>query len=794
MTYLSSRDLAGEGGLAQDSTEGRPLPWGVVTFVFSDVVSSTTLWEARQEAMSKAMSRHDELIAEAVAQHNGYLPVAQGEGDSAVMVFDRASRAAACAIWLQRRFMDEQRKGFDLKVRMGLHSGEAEVRQGNYYGPAVNRGARLRDIANGGQILVSEACHMLIRDSLPEGAFLFDLGDHRLKDLSRPERVWQLSHRDIRSDHPPLVSLQAISNNFPVQLTSFVNREQEMAALQTHLDSGNRLVTLIGGGGLGKTRLALQACAEVLEEYPDGIWLVDLAPLRDSDLIAQQAAYSVGLRELPPAQIGEELGTQEYVDINDELVEYLRSKNLVMILDNCEHVISGCAEFAENLLRACPEIRILATSREPLRIAGEILLSVPPLSMPTEQPAVDELEDYPSLRLFVDRALSRRPDFTVTVRNVGAVIEVCKRLEGVPLAIELAAARLSALTPDQLASRLDDRLGMLVGGPRGQPRHETLRAVIDWSYELLSERERVVFRQLSIFVGTFSLEATEAICSTETIGALEVIDVLFEIVNKSLISATEVDGSLRYSMLETVRQYAREKLEEASELNMAQARHIAWYLELTERASRELIGPDQVAWLDLLENEHENLRAAIRRAVDSNAREEALRFGGALWLFWGMRGYLTEGRRLIDDVLGLEVSQDIHRGRALRGAGVLARYQADYAAARQFLEESASIASALGSRTLSAECLLNLGYVDAAQGRYAEAQEHLEQALALNREISNRWGAGIALITLAHTMVEQGNYVEARAPVEEAVALMRELRDRWGLGYALNTLASIEMA
>ncbi|MGH2352814.1 MAG: ATP-binding protein, partial [Chloroflexota bacterium] len=502
-----------------------------------------------------------------------------------------------------------------------LHTGEAELRDGDYYGSAVNRAARLRAIAHGGQALLSQATYDLARDALPAGTRLRDLGEHRLSDLARPERVFQLIVTGVPDTFPLLRSLDMLPHNLPLQLTSFVGRERELPAVRDLL-AEHRLVTLTGPGGTGKTRLALQVAADVLPAYPDGVWLVALAALADPALVPHAVAQAVGVREEPGRPL---LGT---------LADALRPKRLLLVLDNCEHLLDACAHLADALLRACPHLRVLATGREALGIAGETAWRVPSLGLPDARhlPPVEVLSQYEAVRLFIDRALAVQPGFRVTNQNALAVVQVCARLDGIPLAIELAAARVRVLPVEQLLVRLEDRFRLLSGGSRtALERHQTLRAAVDWSYDLLTEPENAVFARLAVFAGGFTLDAAEAVCAGDGIEAVEVLDLLTHLVDKSLAVVDEQpDGTARYRLLETLRHYAREKLAAREEADTVRAQHATHYLALAEQADPELRGPRGAGWLDRLRRDLDNMREALAWAEAGGEAELGLRLAAAL--------------------------------------------------------------------------------------------------------------------------------------------------------------------
>jgi predicted ATPase/class 3 adenylate cyclase len=643
----------------------RALPEGTITFLFTDIEGSTRLWEEHSRAMSEALARHDNLLHGAIEAHGGV--VFKRMGDQICAAFPTAPDALGAALAAQRAVHDEPwEEAGPLPVRMALHTGTAEARDGDYFGPPLNRVRRLLDAGHGGQILLSSVTQELTCHHLPAGASLGDLGSHRLRDLQRPEQLFQLLHPDLPADLPPLRSLEAFAHNLPAQWTRFIGREQAMAEVKRLL-TGSRLLTLTGVGGSGKTRLALQVAADLLEEYADGVWLVELASLADPALVPRIVAATLGLREDPgrsPTQT---------------LLEHLRRRAVLLLLDNCEHLLLACAQLAEDVLRGCPQLRLLATSREGLGIMGEQTYVVPSLSLPDPRqlPPLDRLQEFEAVQLFADRAALSRPAFAVTPGNAGAVAQVCHRLDGIPLAIELAA-RVKVLPVEQLAERIDEMYRLLTRGSRtALPRQQTLRALIDWSYDLLSEKERALLRRMSVFAGGWTLAAAEAVCAGDGIAAVEMLGLLAQLVEKSLVQPEEPGscaergcGEVRYRLLETVRQYARERLLEVGEAAAVRGQHRDWCLSLAERAEPMLTGPEQDEWHERLEREHDNLRAALEWCVESGEAEAGLRLAGALWWFWQVGGYLGEGRERLEKLLALPGAQErtVARGNALHCA------------------------------------------------------------------------------------------------------------------------------
>jgi predicted ATPase/class 3 adenylate cyclase len=754
------------------------LPTGTVTFLFTDVEGSTRLWEQHPQAMRLALARHDALIEETVAGHGGVVVRPRGEGDSRFAVFARATEAVAAAAALQQALHTEPWPAeTPLRVRLALHTGEADLRESDYYGSAVNRCARLRAIAHGGQAVLSHTTHDLVRDSLQVGTLVRDLGEHRLADLQRPEHVYQLLAEGVPADFPPLRSLEANPHNLPLQLTSFVGREAESAAITQALATA-RLLTLTGAGGAGKTRLALQVAADLVADYPDGVWFVDLAPLADPALVPATAAAVLGVRDSNdrPAQ--------------EALEAALRSRRVLLLLDNCEHLLEACARLANALVRGCPRVVVLATSRAPLGLAGESVWRVPSLALPApgrEEP-LEWLTQYEAVRLFIERAVAARSDFQVTNATAPALAEICWQLDGISLAIELAAARVRVLGLEQLARRLDDRFGLLTGGSRtALPRQQTLRALVDWSHDLLSEGEKVLLRRLSVFAGGWTLEAAEGVCAGEGLAPEEVLDLLAALVDQSLVVTEDVsggpwaEGEVRYRLLETIRQYATEKLEACGEDDATQARHAAYYLALAEEAKPHLLRREQLVWFARLETDLDNLRAALRWYLEQGAAQEGLRLWGALIADWTLRGKTTEGRAWCAAFLALPAAQapSQDKAMALGYAGLLAHEQGEAAVGRRQLEEALALGQQLDDRKAVAWALLYLDWLHDPGD--PGVRPRLEESLALYRELEDEWGEwGIteALIDLGNLVAEQGDAHLARTYLNEALVVARRTGER----------------
>ena len=758
------------------------LPTGTVTFLFTDVEGSTRLWESAPEPMRVALARLDALASALFANGGGVWVKPRGEGDSLFCVFARATDALAVALELQRALAAEPwPPEAVLRVRMALDTGEADVRDGDYYGPIVNRCVRLRGLAQGGQVLLSEATRGLVRDRLPAGAGLHDRGTHRLRDVSRPERVFQLVHSDLAPppETPPRPLSGGVRNNLPRLLTTFVGRQKEVGEVRRLLTTAP-LVTLTGSGGCGKTRLSLQAAAGV-EGCPDGIWFADLAPLAASDDPAGAAAAQVVARA---AGIGEEPGRP----LIQTLADALNPQSLLVILDNCEHVLGEVAPLAQALLRACPRLRILATSREGLGVDGETTFRVPSLGIPaggtgrvgSEQRSVPALLEYDAVRLFAERAAAADPDFVVTETNAAAVAEICARLDGIPLALELAAARVRTFSVEQIAVRLSDRFRLLSGSGGNRtafPRHQTLRALIDWSFDLLEREERSLLARLSVFAGGFTLEAAQSVGGN---GDADAGDRLARLVEKSMVVFDAQDGAGRYRLLEIIRQYASERLDEGGEAATIRERHRHFFL---------LWGAsDPPPSLLEYETEHDNLRAALDGFRDDPTGGEAgLRLAAALWAFWKVRGHLREGRERYALVLAHPGAQETTSARAsaLNAVGSLVWTMGENDAATEYFTQALKLFRDLGRNDGVARTLSNLANVLSDGGELNRAAVLFREALSIERKLGLISGMSITLYNLADVAIRRGEWKRARRLLAESARYHNRLGGGARLRYVL---------
>jgi predicted ATPase/class 3 adenylate cyclase len=735
-----------------------------VTYLFSDIEGSTRLWEADPARAARTLAWHDELSRAFVQRHGG--TVVKMTGDGVHAVFDDPARAVAAVIDLQLALAEPGVERAPLSVRCGLHLGADQRRDKDFYGPAVNRAARIMGAAHGGQVLISQAVADSVTGRLPLEVALRDLGLVRLRDLGSPKHIFQIVHPALRKDFPPLRSMASTPNNLCQQLNSFVGRDKDMEEV-LRLLANSRLLTLLGMGGLGKSRLSVQVAAVVLDNYPDGVWFVELAALSDPRLVPQALASALGVKEEPGGKV------------MDAVARFVRDKQLLIILDNCEHVVQASAELAKRLLEAGPKVQVLASSRDSLRIAGEIVFPVAPLPAPEKDgmPSVNAMMAIDSVRLFIDRAKAVQPALHLSEDSVRAVAEICRRLDGIPLAIELAAARVRAMSVQQIAARLDDRFRLLNRGDRTAfPRQQTLRALIDWSHDLLDPRERKLFRRLAVFAGGWTHDAAESVCAGDDADEVDLMNLLAELVDKSLV-VREADGG-RYGFLETVRLYALEWLARSGDEDTTRSRHLAYFLEFAEQAAPELIGPDQPAALRRLDLEHDNILSAhgycVRR---KGAAEQACRLVLAVKHYWFMRGLFNLAYQMTVEVVSISpVEPDsATRCEALWVAGQICSYTGRYEEAQRYLHESLAIARRHGDRRMIVNVENFLSLASLGQGDRAAARHHCSEALKLARELGGKLEMAVAANALAQLNRLDGELDGAEPLYEEVVALAHEL-------------------
>jgi len=761
------------------------LPSGMVTFLFTDIEGSTPLWEREPEQMRLALARHHAILRTTIATEGGH--AFKTIGDAFQAAFALPAQAVAAALAAQRAFATQTWETSEpVRVRMGIHLGPAVAEENDYRTThTLNRVARIMAAGHGGQILVSSEVADLVRRELPTDVTVRDLGQHRMKGLRHLEHLFQLVAPDLPAAFPPLKTLDAHATNLPAQPTSLIGREQELAAVCSLLRRpAVRLLSLTGPGGIGKTRLGLQVASELLDEFRDGVYFIALALLSDSTLVPATIAQTLGLRE------------SGSLPLHTLLRDYLRDKQMLLLLDNVEQIPEAGVSVAD-LLAVAPGLKVLMTSRVALHLYGEHEYVVPALALPDLKhlPPLERLTQYEAVRLFVERSQASKADFAVTPANAPAIAEICARLDGLPLAIELAAARSKYFAPQALLARLEHRLQLLTGGAVNLPeRHQTLRNTIAWSEHLLEPGEQMLFRRLGVFVGGCTLEAAEAICNASGDLPMDVLDGLPSLVDKSLHQQVEgVDGAPRFTMLATIREYALERLEASSEAGAVRRWHAAYYLALAEQAEPELDGAQQHTWLDQLRQDYDNFRAALGWIIEQDAAELGVRLVDALDNFWFLAGYISEGRRwataLVAQARATWPAE--LRAQALRAVGWMAWQQGDYAAARGLLEESAALYRQLGDRRSLAGVLNPLGRALLFQGEHARARVLLEECTALSREVGDHSELAMSLLGGASLAMDQADYAAARTLLEQSLSIYRTLGEPWGIGLTVNYLGDV---
>ena len=747
--------------------------------MFTDIEGSTSLLQALGDSYPQALADHHRLIREAFARHGAFERGSAGDG--LYFVFPTARDAVQAAIDGQLALGGHDwPDGVAVRDRMGLHTGEPRSASEGYVGLDVHRAARICSAGHGGQILISQTTHDLIADELRPPIGVADLGTHRLRSLDATLRLYQITAPGLAREFPAPRTAEAPRNNLQLEVTSFIGREREIEQATGMLERSS-LLTLTGPGGVGKTRIGLRLARGLLDHFEDGVWIVECGTLTDPGFVLPSVVSAIGLtesagRSLLPA-----------------IVDHLRNKRLLLVLDDCDAVLGECAQLAEALVRSCPNVRVLATSREALGVRGEAILPIASLATPDAVSTLrpQDVAAVDACRLFVERAIAVQPTFALTDQNARSVAQICRRLDGVPLAIELAAARVRALPVEQIATRLDDRFRLLTGGSRAAlARHQTLRATIDWSYDLLTDPERAVLRRLSVFAGGATLEAAESVCAGDPVDPYEILDVLGRLVEKSLVLTDPTTTEARFRLLETVREYARGRLVEAKEGAATLRRHRDWYLAMVDRASPAFFsGPEPVAWLRQLDHEHDDLRAALDWSLEEPGEGRAgLRMAAGLWRYWEIRGHLSEGRAWLQrtvDAVGGEISA--LRANALTGAGSLAFMQGDFQAASSFHEASLALHREMGDRQSVGYAANNLANTAVQLGDHARARALYEEAIAVSRVLGDETAAAFGAINLADVATRQGDYSAARALHEEILSTVRQRGDRWTEAFALDT-------
>ena len=765
--------------MSPSETPGPDHPSGTVTLVFTDIEGSTRLLQVLGDRYPAMLADHHRLIRESFAAHGA---LERGSaGDGLYFVFQGARAAVLAAIGGQRAvsewaWPDE----IAVRDRMGIHTGEPIRATEEYIGLDVHRAARICAAGHGGQILVSQATRDLIAGDLRPPLGLLDLGAHHLRSIEGPpQRLYQVTGPGLLRDFPPPRTTEERHNNLKIEVTSFIGRDREIAQATSMLDR-SALLTLTGPGGVGKTRIGLRLARQLLDQFDDGTWVIECGALTASGLLLPSVVSTLGLTE--PA--GRSLLPM--------LLDHLADKQLLLVLDDCDPVLTAGGELAEAVLQSCSGVRMLVTSREALGVPGEAILPIASLATPEAGSSIGAatLGGVDACRLFVERARAVQPSFYLTDANAPAIAQLCRRLDGIPLAIELAAARVRTLPVEQIAARLDDRFRLLTGGSRTSvARHQTLRATIDWSYDLLTEPERAVLRRLSVFAAGAPLEAAESVCSGDPVDSLDILDLLGRLVEKSLVLTDPRSTEARFRLLETVRDYARSRLVEAGEAHTTLRRHRDWYLELVDEASPTFFhGPEPVEWLRRLDREHEDIRAALEWCLDQPGESRAgLRIASGLWRYWEIRGNLTEGRGWLErmlDALGNDVSA--LRADGLTGAANLAFMQGDFQAASAFHAASLALHRELGDRQSVAYAANNLANTAVQLGDHAQARLLYEETIAITRELGDVRGVVFGSINLADVAGREGDLETARTLHEQSLATIRQLGDRWTEAFALD--------
>lgn len=795
---MDSHGESGRNANAESAAAPRNVQETTLAFLFTDIEGSTALLRERPAAMHAAQAWHDALLRRAVERHGGDLFSDGGDGICAA--FATVGAAVRTALDCQREMLRQPKSEVTLRVRMGVHAGAVERAGRDYRGLALHHAARLMAAGHGGQILLSQTAVSLCGDAMPPGASVTDLGTYRLKDLGEPARIYQLRHPEIAGlsrpgfphGFPPLRTLDSIPNNLPRQLTTFIGREREMAAVK-ELVATSCLVTLTGAGGSGKTRLALQAASDLSDSFPGGVYFVDLAVLVDGTHVDQTVARALGVESaasLPPLQAA---------------IDAIGSRRILLLLDNCEHVCEAAARTARELLQACPNARLLATGRRTLGLRGEKTWRVPTLGVPAEDaaPDPDALRRCESVQLFESRAADARDGFRLTARNAAAVAQICRRLDGIPLAIELAAVRVRALSPEQMAMRLHQRFALLVDNSGNIPdRQRTLEAMIAWSYDLLPPREQAMYRSLAVFAGGCTLDAAAHVCrgpdggktgDADRLDDIEVLNGLDNLVGHSMLLAEDgPDGERRYRMLETIREYALKLLEERDESDGVCERHRDYFLQLAEEAEPNLGKPDQREWLDRLSLEHDNLRAALKLPAPGVSR---LRMAVALNSFWLARGHIREGLGWTEHALSHARATNSEGSewvaRALNATGLLRAAAGDYPGAEAALMESARLYECLCHPEDGWVIYNNLGKLAAEQGRLEAAEGHFKKSLEIVRARGDLRKTAILLNNLGGVAKDREAFAEAGRCFAQSLSCFRELGDETGVAWVRINLAQV---
>ena len=763
------------------------LPISTLTFVFSDIEGSTRLLQSLGRSYGALLETHDRIIRSAAEAEGGR--AFGSEGDAQHLVFPEVGAAVRAVLAAQHALAAQAwPDGVTVRVRMGIHTGEVRRLGDDYVGLPLHETARIAAAGHGGQVLLSAASAELVRDALPDGISLHDVGEHRLKDLPRPLRLYQLAGGGLGSMFPALRTLEAVGARLPTQVTSFVGRAEVEAV--SHLLARARLVTLTGPGGTGKTRLSIEVAADVAPRFSGGVFFVALDTVSDPSLVASEIATVVGATG----------GTEDPLE---RLVAHLRDRAVLLVLDNLEQVIEARTTVSR-LLADCPRLAVLATSRIPLSVYGEHEFQVPTLSLPrVGSDAVSDVAASEAVRLFVERAIVSRADFTLTDANAPAVADIVAKLDGLPLAIELAAARLRILPVEALRDRLGDRLALLTSGARDLPeRQRTLRGAIEWSHDLLDDPDRRLFARFAVMAGGATLEHTERVCGPASEVGREVFDGVDSLSQQSLLTVADEAGSPRCAMLVTIREYAAERLEASGEADTVARRHAETYLALIEAAAPHLLGPDGLAWNDRIEREHDNLRAALHWIVRSDEGELGLLMIAAMWRFWQVRGHLLEGHDLAHAVLDLPsvpAQEASLRSRAEAAAGGISYWLGRPESTHRHYAAALAAAREASDRKLLADALYDFGFAASPDTgsqlkRYRQGRPWFEESLGLYRELDDRPGIASATWALSMALAADGDQGAAARMAEQSLELSRELGDPFRTGWAAHLVGLVRIA
>lgn len=772
------------------------IPTGLVTFLFTDIEGSTKLAQTVPESLNLVLDRHNTILKEAIEFYHGF--VFEIIGDAFCSAFRNPEYAIKAAVKAQLDLANENWKDADIKIRIGIHSGNADWFSEKYNGYiTLARTARIMSSAYGEQILVSGDTHELIKNKLYETDAdsireknseneiiieFIDLGERRLKDLKLPVKLYQVTSDGLRRDFPPLKTLDARPNNLPVQLSSFIGRDSEKEEIKSHLTS-SQLLTLLGPGGTGKTRLSLQIGAEVVDKFENGVWFVELASLTNPEYVSTEIASVFNL-------------TSDGKKDNKELItNYLREKELLLIMDNCEHLIEECAKVSEDLLRICSKLKILTSSREPLHVSGERIYKIPSLSVPdlSGKDSKDVISRNESIQLFCDRASAVKPEFKLTESNLMTVAKLCRELDGIPLAIELAAARIKILPVEKILEKLDNRFALLTGGKRTSlPRQQTLKALIDWSYDLLSENEKKILMKVSVFKGGWTLEAAENVCVDELLDEYEILDLLSNLTDKSLIKTTELGSEMIYGMLETIRKYAEDKLTVSGESDDLKKKFFNYYINLVKDTDKELQGRDQKEYLKKIDLHYENIREALNYAIETDAKE-ALKFAAEIGRYWELRGYFREGNKYFKEILEKnEQTENTDLAKALYWIGYYSTFLGQYDEAEKKLEQCLEMFRQTENREWTANTLIAASLVTLFHQNFEQTEKNAEECLLISDEIGNKNLKAAALRTWGVSRMFNGKHDDARKKLEESRQIYHDTGDRIQLAKTIGNQGALE--